>query len=146
MPKVTYDTNIFINRKPRQLPLPGFYMSVVVLQELLAGAPDESAVKELNAARQSYRRANRLLVPTEDDWWEVGKVINLLQRRRKSKQGLIPRMSPQEKYRITNDVLIARTARRAGVTIVTDNVDDFKKISQFCNVTVIRGSVYFKTN
>lgn len=113
MPRVTYDSNIFIRRRPAHFPA-GFYMSIVVLQELVAGARDASAIKELKAAKLDYQRADRLLVPTADDWWEAGVVINALQHRRRSKKtGLTPKMLAAEKYRITNDVLISLTARSA---------------------------------
>ena len=122
-------------------------MSAVVLQELVAGATDASAVKDLEHSRREYLKANRLLVPIEDDWWHVGLVLNAFQRGRRSKKsGKIPKMSVGERYRIINDVLIARTAKRAGVTVVTDNVDDFKKIQNFCNVKVVSGSSYFSTD
>lgn len=143
MPKVTYDSNIFIKYKPAHLPA-GFYLSVVVLQELLAGAKDSGEIKELEAAYRNYKKANRLLVPDIEDWWQVGLVLNALQRGRKSKKsGLILRITIEEKYRITNDVLIARTARRAGVAVVTDNVKDFERIKNFCNVRLIKGTDFF---
>ena len=41
MPKVIFDTDIFISRKRMELPK-NFYMSVVVLAELVAGAEDEA--------------------------------------------------------------------------------------------------------
>jgi predicted nucleic acid-binding protein len=85
------------------------------------------------------------LIPNTEDWWQVGLILNSLQRGRRSKKsGLIPRLTVAEKYRITNDVLIARTALRSGVTIITDNVKDFEKIKKFCNVKVIAGSDFFK--
>ena len=112
MPKVTFDTNIFISRKTIELP-DSFYMSVVVLQELVAGAEDEAEVKAVDTARREYEKAGRLLVPTGEDWWLAGKVINSLQRGLKSQRaGLTPKLAAEEKYRITNDVLVARTARR----------------------------------
>jgi predicted nucleic acid-binding protein len=144
MPKVTYDSNIFIKHKPALLPA-GFHMSMIVLQELVAGARDAMATKELEAAYQNYKSAKRLLVPDSDDWWQVGLILNALQRGKKSKKsGLIPKISSEEKYRITNDVLIARTARRAGVAIVTDNLKDFERIKNFCNVRLIKGDDYFR--
>lgn len=143
MPKVTYDSDIFIKQKPAHFPA-GFYMSMIVLQELLAGARDSEAIKELRAAYRDYGKANRLLVPTAEDWWHVGLILNALQRARRSrKTGLIPRIAISEKYRITNDVLLARTARRAGVAIVTDNLKDFERIRNFCNVGIIRSSEFF---
>lgn len=41
------------------------------------------------------------------------------------------------------DVLIARTARRAGAAVVTDNVKDFHRINRFCRVKIISGDEYF---
>jgi predicted nucleic acid-binding protein len=121
-------------------------MSAVVLQELVAGASDAAAIKELERTRHEYRNTNKLLVPNEEDWWHVGLVLNALQRGRRSrKTGKIPRISAAEKYRIINDILIARTAKRAGVMLVTDNINDFKKIRNFCDVKVISGSKYFSS-
>ena len=120
-------------------------MSAVVLQELVAGAADSANIKELERTRHEYRSANKLLVPNEEDWWHAGLVLNALQRGRRSrKTGRIPKISAAERYRIINDVLIARTAKRAGVMVVTDNIDDFRKIRNFCDVKVISGSRYFR--
>ena len=145
MAKVTYDTNIFIRYKqshPRDI-----YMSAVVLQELVAGADDASRIKDFERSRHEYRKLNRLLVPTEEDWWQAGLALNALQRGRRSKKtGKIPKISVAERYRIINDVLIARTAKRAGVTVVTDNVNDFLKIRNFCDVKIISGSKYFSSS
>lgn len=100
MPAVTFDTNIFISRPRVELPH-SFYMSVVVLQELVVGAEDEAEVKSLNTARREYEKAGRLLVPNGEDWWLAGKVINSLQRGLKSKRGgLTPKIIAEEKYRI----------------------------------------------
>ena len=143
MAKVTFDADICIRYKRLSFPR-SFYMSAVVLQELVAGASDASTVNELERFRHEYRKADRLLVPTEEDWWHAGVVLNALQRGRRSKKtGKIPRISVAERYRIINDVLIARTAKRAGVMVVTDNINDFKKIRNFCDVKVISGSKYF---
>ncbi|NJL55838.1 PIN domain nuclease [bacterium] len=140
---MTFDTNILISRKNLQLP-DSFYMSVVVLQELVAGAEDETALKSFTVAYREYEKSGRLLVPTAEDWWLVGKVIYALQRGLKSQRGgLTPKMSADQKYRITHDVLIARTAKRAGVMVVTDNVRDFEAIQRFCNVRLISGEEYF---
>jgi hypothetical protein len=55
-------------------------LSVVVLQELVAGAQDEAEIKSLTVARKEYEKSGRLLVPTSEDWWLVGKVIYALQK------------------------------------------------------------------
>jgi predicted nucleic acid-binding protein len=143
MPKVTFDTNILISRRNLQLP-DSFYMSVVVLQELVAGAEDETALKSLTVAYREYEKSRRLLVPTAEDWWLVGKVVYALQRGLKSQRGgLTPKMSADQKYRITHDVLIARTAKRAGVAVVTNNLKDFEAIQRFCNVRLMSAEHYF---
>jgi hypothetical protein len=85
MAKVTYDAHICIRYKQQSFPH-GFYMSAVVLQELVAGASDSSAIQEFERLRQEYRKANKLLVPGEEDWWHAGLVLNALQRGRRSKK------------------------------------------------------------
>ena len=119
-------------------------MSVVVLQELVAGAPDSTGVKKYEAARKEYERENRLLVPTADDWFIAGKVLNSLLRGLKFKRvGRTPKLHPDEKQRIIRDVLIARTARRVNALLITDNLDDFKRIKKFCDVRVQSGADFF---
>jgi hypothetical protein len=74
----------------------------------------------------------------------LSKVINALQRGLKSQQGgLTPKMSTDQKHRIIHDVLIARTAKRAGIAVVTDNLKDFEAIQRFCKVRLIGGDEYF---
>ncbi|MDT4954966.1 MAG: hypothetical protein QOJ02_3104 [Acidobacteriota bacterium] len=86
-----------------------------------------------------------MLVPTGEDWWLAGKVLNSLLRGLKSRQGgLTPKLPAAEKQRIIRDVLIARTARRAGALLVTDNLKDFKLIARFCAVRAMAGRQYFK--
>src|SRR5205085_4075625 len=121
-----------------------FLMSAVVIQELAAGAADKSDLQELDGLRRDYEKQGRLLVPTGEDWWLAGKVLNSLLRGLKSKRGgLTPKLPVSEKQRIIRDVLIARTARRAGAMLVTDNVSDFKLIARFCAVRTLTGRRYF---
>ncbi|MDQ3687943.1 MAG: type II toxin-antitoxin system VapC family toxin [Acidobacteriota bacterium] len=144
MPTVTYDTNVFISRNPAYFPA-GFVMSAVVMQELAAGAVDSSELKQLNAARRAYEKEGRLLVPTGEDWWQAGKVLNALLRGLKSKRGgLTPKLPDSEKHRIISDVLIAVTARRAGALVVTDNLKDFEKIKHYCDVKVMKAIRFFE--
>lgn len=140
---IVFDTNIWIGYQPKTLPR-SHHMSVVVLQELLAGAADATEVKKYEAARKVYEKDGRLLVPTGDDWVEAGKVLNSLLRGLKSTRGgKTPKLHHQEKQRIIRDVLIARTVKRVGGLLVTDNARDFKMIKQFCNVRVQSGREYF---
>ena len=144
MPKVTYDSDVFMRRKPSRLPQ-GFYMSAVVIEELTAGAQDGSELKELLAAFKTYKEADHLLVPTGEDWYEAGKVIYALQQGNKSKKtGDKPPMLPEIRCRMINDVLIARSAKRAGVTVVTYNMRHFEQIQRYCNVKLVSATDYFR--
>lgn len=144
MPRVTFDTSIFIAHKPTELPV-GFLMSAVVIQELTAGAVDKSELQRWDASRRAHEREGTLLVPTGEDWWLAGKVLNSLLRGLKSKRGgRTPRLPAMEKHRIIRDVLIARTVRRAGALLVTDNLGDFKMIGRFCAVQTVSASQYFR--
>lgn len=143
MARVVYDTSIFIAYKPAIFPA-GFLMSAVVLQELTAGANDKSDLQKLDAARRHYEREGKLLVPDGEDWWLAGKILNALLRGLKSQSGgLTPKLPYQEKQRIIRDVLIARTVHRAGALLVTNNLDDFRKIRRFCNVRISAGKEFF---
>lgn len=143
MPRITYDTSVFIAYKPAELPA-GFLMSAVVMQELATGAKDKSELQRLEAAHRAFEKAETLIVPTGEDWWLAGKVLNSLLRGLKSRQGgLTPRLPATEKQRIIRDVLIARTARRASALVVTDNIKDFKMIARFCAVRTVMGEQYF---
>ena len=143
--KVTFDSNIFISRKLQLNDLPGgFYFSAIVLQELVAGALDEAAIKALGVIRNTYEKENRVLVPDLEDWWQAGRILNSLQRGRRSPvTGQIPKISVDERLRITNDVLLARTAKREGVVVVTDNLGDFAKLRPLCAVKTVSGDDYF---
>lgn len=144
MPGVTYDTSIFIAYKPAELPA-GYLMSAVVLQELTAGAVDKSEVQKWDASRRAHEKEGTLFVPTGEYWWLAGKVLNSLLRGLKSRRGgLTPKLPLAEKQRIIRDVLIARTVRRAGALLVTDNLKDFKVIARFCAVRAMAGRQYFK--
>src|SRR6266571_3219107 len=143
MPGTTYDTNVFIRERPAYFPA-GFFMSAVVIQELAAGARDNSRLKELHAAQKRYEKEGRLLVPDGEDWWFAGKILNSITRRFKSKRSGRPKgMSQAEQQRVLRDVLIARTARREGVLVITSDISDFARIQPYCDVRVMHPNDFF---
>jgi predicted nucleic acid-binding protein len=143
MSKVSFDTSIFIAYQPASLPA-GFLMSAVVIQELTAGSVDKSDVQRWQGVFSAHEKSHTLLVPTGEDWFLAGKVLNSLLRGLKSKaRGKTPRLHPDEKQRLIRDVLIARTVKRAGALLVTNNVADFQLIRPFCNVRIRSGAQYF---
>jgi predicted nucleic acid-binding protein len=143
VPTVTFDTCIFITFKPLDVPK-GFRLTAVVLQELTAGADDHAEVKAWNHVRLLAEKDKTLLVPTAEDWWTAGKILNFLQRRMKSpKSGKIPPLPKEQVHRIIRDVLIAVLAKRANAILVTDNLADFALIHRFCTVRLVSGDDFF---
>jgi predicted nucleic acid-binding protein len=116
----------------------------VAIQELTAGAVDKSDVQRWESAFKAHEKNGTLLVPTGEDWWLAGKILNSLLRGLKSKaRGKTPRLHPDEKQRLIRDVLIARTVRSADALLVTNNVADFQMSKPFCNVRIKSGAQYF---
>ena len=58
--------------------------------------------------------------------------------------GKTPKLQDSEKQRIIRDVLIARTVKRAGALLVTDNLKDFQRIRRFCRIRLVSGHEYFE--
>jgi len=141
--KFAFDTNIFISR-PRNLLSPRLYFSSIVLAELLSGAQDRARIKELETWRYAAVRFDRFLVPTGEDWWEAGKVLQRLSQTAKRENfGSTPKSSPEERGRLFNDCLLAVSCRRAGVAVVSDNAKDFERLSVACRVKWQSGDEFF---
>jgi predicted nucleic acid-binding protein len=142
MSRVVFDTCVFIAYNP-DFPAASL-LSIVVVQEMMAGAADASQLKEWEATAKKFEKDDRLLVPTKEDWLLAGRVLNSLLRGLKSKhKGKTPKLPASEIQRIIRDVLIARTVKRAGCLLVTDNLNDFKRIKKFCNVRFMSGKEFF---
>lgn len=81
---------------------------------------------------EQERRKNRLLVPGIEEWTEAGKVLfNYL--RDQSLSGPArrrPRLSHEKKQSIIHDVLIAVSAKKRGVAVISDN-EDFALIRRY---------------
>jgi predicted nucleic acid-binding protein len=134
--RLVFDTNALVRDGMHRLP-PHALLSAVVLQEITAGASDTAGVRELGELGKRYERAGRLLVPTGEDWWFAGKVLNALYRGLPSHRGeYTPAIPKEEQQRLLRDVLIARSAKRVNAGVVTYNRGDFDKIRRFCNVRV----------
>jgi predicted nucleic acid-binding protein len=98
------------------------WLSSVVLEELYAGARarNRHLVERLE---RDFDRAGRILVPNLSDWTQTGKVLARLAAKydyEKIGQG-----------RLTNDALVAMSAGRLGITVITANARDFSKLAEF---------------
>jgi predicted nucleic acid-binding protein len=98
------------------------WLSAVVLEELYAGAREgDRHVVEL--IERQFAKESRILLPELDDWIQAGKVLSQL--------GAKYDYEKIGRNRLTNDALMAMSAARAGVTVVTANVRDFRKLAEF---------------
>jgi len=126
--KVILDTNIFVDYLRQQLHADWVFGSVggsirflssVVLMELRLGAdtlPRKRAVDRIKAAFPD----NRIIAPESELYDRAGKVFRLLYADGK---GFNDRLAPM------NDILIALTARGIGATVITRNINEFRRIA-----------------
>jgi predicted nucleic acid-binding protein len=98
------------------------WLSSVVMEELYAGAGSDgnSLVEQME---YDFRKAGRILVPNLSDWIQTGKLLCRLA----SSYG----HETIGRGRLTNDALIATSASREGITIVTANAKDFARLAEF---------------
>ena len=98
------------------------WLSSVVLEELYAGVRDRDR-HVVERLERDFDRAKRILVPNLSDWTQTGRVLARLANKydyEKVGQG-----------RLTNDALIAMSAGRLGITVITANQRDFRRLSDF---------------
>jgi predicted nucleic acid-binding protein len=98
------------------------WLSSVVLEELYAGvAPRNRHV--LERLERDFERAKRILVPSLNDWTQTGKVLARLAAKYDYEQ--------IGQGRLTNNALIAMSAGRSGITVITANARDFMRLAEF---------------
>jgi predicted nucleic acid-binding protein len=132
MRPVLLDTSVYINAwrageeadsiKKGLSPYTPVWLSAVVLEELYAGTSrsDRHVIERLE---RDFGRVGRILVPTLRDWTRAGQVLAQLA----AGYGY-ERIGQQ---RLTNDALIAMSAARQGITIMTANERDFARLARF---------------
>jgi len=132
MPPILFDSSIYITalrmRDDAKLSLRRIaagelvWLSAVALEELYAGVTtqDREVVERLE---RDFDRARRILVPNLGDWSQTGKVLARLAAKYDYEQ--------IGRGRLTNDALIAMSAGRMGITVVTANPRDFSKLAEF---------------
>lgn len=140
--KVIFDTSIYIPFINDGIAYPTgelnvdlgkqmLYMSAVVIEELYAGAFDTQSIKLLDRLYKTFKNLNRLLIPEAVDWQTAGKVIAKIGKKY-GFEGIFL-------SKITNDVLIAVSARRIGAIVITNNVKDFLRIKEFVDFKYYKG-------
>ncbi|MGH9500669.1 MAG: type II toxin-antitoxin system VapC family toxin [Terriglobales bacterium] len=98
------------------------WLSSVVLEELYAGAfgPD---LDLLERWERDFDKAERILVPNLQDWAQSGRALSKLA----GDYGY----EEIGRGRLTNDALIATSAGRTGIRVITANANDFARLSEF---------------
>src|SRR5271165_2106509 len=98
------------------------WLSSVVLEELYAGAFGQMR-DSVERLERDFERARRILVPNLGDWSQAGRVLARLAAKygyEKIGQG-----------RLTNDALVAMSAGRLGIRVLTANPRDFSRLAEF---------------
>lgn len=98
-----------------------------MLEELLVGAVDSMSRKEFLRLEREFRSVGRLLIPDRSDWVLAGQILSKIG----SKYGfeLVGRA------RMINDALIATSAARSGLIVLTSNPADYKRIAEYRRFT-----------
>ncbi len=128
--KVLLDTNVLIGffRNPgrreefeSRTRRPLLFMSSIVALELFAGCVTPGHEKALTSFLKPLEKAGRIVTPDHACCREAGRVLAGLAR-----DGI----GKAHRRQIVNDVLIAVTAARSGVVVVTANAADFSLIQK----------------
>ena len=98
------------------------WLSAVVLEELYAGANNQG-IHIVEQIEREFEAAKRILTPNLNDWTDTGRLLS--------------RVASKYHYekiargRLTNDALIAMSAARTGIRVVTLNERDFRRLAEF---------------
>lgn len=98
------------------------WLSAVVLQELYAGVDDRNR-ETIEHLETEFDRVSRILVPDLNDWTMAGRVL--------AKVAVRYGYEHIGRGRLTNDALIAMSAARVGITVITANKKDFSRLAEF---------------
>jgi predicted nucleic acid-binding protein len=125
-----FDTNVVIEyQQAIESVIHSAYLPSIVFFELLATSIDQSELKLYTRWRDALKKADRVLSPSENDFWEAGKAINRMYLNK------IAQQSKLKKLRM--DALIARLAVKSKNFIVTVDTDDFELIKKDMKQLVI---------
>ena len=97
------------------------WLSSVVLEELYAGAGDRDR-RVVERLERDFDRVKRILVPNLNDWTQTGRVLARLAAKYDYEQ--------IGQGRLTNDALIAMSALRLGIRVLTANERDYGRLAE----------------
>ena len=97
------------------------WLSSVVLEELYAGAGSHD-LRIIERLERDFDRIKRILIPNLSDWTQTGRVLARLAAKYHYEQ--------IGQGRLTNDALIAMSAGRLGIRVLTANEKDYRRIAE----------------
>ena len=98
------------------------WLSAIVLEELYAGA-NARGRRVIERLERDFAKARRIVVPNLSDWTRTGQALARLAARYHYEQ--------IGQGRLTNDALIASSAGRFGISVITANARHFAKLAEF---------------
>ena len=98
------------------------WLSCVVLEELFAGVTAQHR-RVVERLERDFESIGRILVPNLSDWTQTGKILARLAEKYGYEQ--------IGRGRLTNDALLAMSAGRLGITVITASARDFDKLEEF---------------
>jgi predicted nucleic acid-binding protein len=131
--RYTLDTNLYIGaaRDPARAQelerfttayLPSIHLHAVVAHEMLAGVPDrrrERLVEDSLIA--PFERRGRVVTPSFSAWKNAGLILSRLVQKKSLSPGGFKRS-------FMNDCILAASCREEGITLITNNREDFDLI------------------
>lgn len=126
--KILLDTNVFVDYLRANLHSDWVFgrvtstirfLSAVVLIELRLGADTPRRARAVDRIQSAFP-PGRVIAPTPQVFEQAGRLFRLLHG---DDSRRIDRLGP------LNDLLIALTARQIGATVVTSNVNEFRRIA-----------------
>jgi predicted nucleic acid-binding protein len=105
------------------IPHATIWMSAIVIEELHVGAQSTVELKAVEALEKQFRKVDRFLTPNLTDWIRSGRVLKQI--------GMKYGFENVRQAKMINDALLAISAGRTGITVLTKNDKDFKLLAEF---------------
>jgi len=104
---------------------PSTFLSSVVVHELLVGANTDSKARAIDESIvEPLRKVGRLVTPSHAAWAASAEAISRMVRKERRDLRSIPKS-------LIHDYLLAASCREEGMTLVTENVADFKEVRRY---------------
>jgi predicted nucleic acid-binding protein len=104
--------------------LPHIHLHAVVAQEMLAGVANRRREKLVERSLIApFERRGRIVTPSFGAWKTAGLILSKLVQKRAISPGGFKRS-------FVNDCILAASCRETGITLITNNRDDFDLIRE----------------